>query len=198
MIIHNPVIHKIVANTFYHTTMNTIIAPHGVTDIIHAMETRNVGNLVKYYIGAILCGECCYLVHLEPIWNSIFVVSSIIHFRHDFDKIFSISVPKPVSYSLTISFLAIVNQQSLLWPFFLYMIFVHVPNHYSKSYFFIKSYPVLLSCFIMIASIVSDLLLVETISNEVWTAILSIVIGHIIYEERFIWSSSSSSNHHLL
>jgi len=188
MIIHNPFIHKIVTNTFYHTTMNTIIAPHGVTDIIHAIQTRNVGNLLKYYGGAILCGEFCYLGHIEPIWNSIFVVTSIIHFRHDFDKIFSISVPKPVSYSLTISFLAIVNQQSLLWPFFLYMIFVHVPNHYSKSYSFIKSYPVLLGSFISIASVVSDMLLVESISNEVWIAVLSIVIGHIIYEERFIWS----------
>jgi len=39
------------------------------------------------------------------------------------------------------------------------------------------------------------MLLVESISNEVWIAVLSIVIGHIIYEERFIWNNP---NHHHL
>jgi hypothetical protein len=194
MIITNSFIHKLVTNTFYHTTMNTIIAPHGVTDVIHAIQTRNIPNLLKYYGGAIVCGEVCYMNHIEPIWYSIFVATSIIHFRHDFDKILYITVPKPVSYGLTIAFLGIVNQQSLLWPFYLYMLLIHVPNHYSKAWSYVKDYPALLASFISIASVVSDMLLVETISNEVWIAVLSIVIGHIIYEERFIWSNPDNNS----
>jgi hypothetical protein len=180
--IHNLLVHKIVSNPFYHLAMNIIIVPHGVTDIVHAIHTRNVRNLVKYYGTALLGGEICYWIHQEHIWYNVFFIFSVCHFKHDFDVI----VPhKSLSYGLSVLLLLLFSKQSL-WVFFAYMLFVHVPHHYCNSWTYVKNYTYITSVLVYVTSVWSNLLLVNSLSNETWMAVLSIVIGHVLYEERVI------------
>jgi len=66
--------------------INGIIAPHGITDIIHAQQKNLIPILFKINGVTILSSILLNKFELENILNLVFITSSIIHFRRDFPK----------------------------------------------------------------------------------------------------------------
>ena len=176
--------------------MNTWIAPHGATDLIHAIHHNTTALLATTYYGTIGLGQLCHAVHQDQFFYSLFMVASFIHFYDDWK-----CLKNPLLATiLTGSLLSTFIQTSWL-PFYLYMTFHHVPNHYMQMWPILREHKVptvlLLAytgfsfCFFTnefgtnMVSILDDL--------GIWIA--SIVIGHIVYNVAFsIQNSGNSGN----
>ena len=161
--------------------IGTVIAPHGITDLFHAYEKKNMKALASIYISSF--GVICLdnFVNLDYIINVFFMIASIFHFRHDMPKIFTIP-------QIIWSTLMVLRFRQIGVPFFLlYMCFFHVPNHYKKYIQLFKKYGFLLFFVIINLSYIFgyvtnnyfDVLKLNNIQNIG----KMIVISHIIYEE---------------
>ena len=171
--------------------INGIIAPHGMTDLIHAQQNNYVNELYKINllsIGSSLISHQC----MPQILNSMFFLSSIIHFRHDMPKIKNI--PR---YLLSI---IVIFGLFLFEPnfFLVYMCFLHVPNHYKLSWFFLKKekirslITILVSTFLFLKG--GNLFNLNLQHHLALSVVKSLVISHIIYEECFIHLSKEQRN----
>jgi len=174
--------------------MNTWIAPHGATDLIHAIHHNTTVLMSTTYYGTIGIGQLCHAVHQDQFFYSLFMVASFIHFYDDWK-----CLKNPILATfLTGSLLSTFVQTSWL-PFYLYMTFHHVPNHYMQMWPTLRKYKIptvlLLAytgfsfCFFTnevgtdMTSIIDDL--------GIWIA--SIVIGHIAYNVAFSVQNSSNT-----
>lgn len=171
------IIQQITQQPFYFITMSQIIAPHGITDIVHAYHTNKTKSLLLTYSGIPLIGQLCHLSHLDDVWYGVFFISSIIHFHHDFPVFTS----KNQYLASTLLVLCFMNTESLL-PFFLYMISIHVPNHYKTSWSFVKS-NVSITLFLVGLCSVVNAFSMSNVNDSNISFLLSIVIAHIVYEE---------------
>ena len=63
--------------------MNTWIAPHGATDLIHAIHHNTTALLATTYYGTIGLGQLCHAAHQDQFFYSLFMVASFIHFYDD-------------------------------------------------------------------------------------------------------------------
>ena len=115
--------------------MPILIAPHGCTDLIHAIQNK---NLISFYKLQGLITASSYLINTicKPfVFDSIFVGMSILHFQRDFN--YSIGV-RSITYMGFFLFLSICVDVRFLYY---YMIAIHVPNHYINNWFYIKKTP---------------------------------------------------------
>ena len=116
---------------------DVIIAPHGVTDISHSIQTNNQLNLLK--INTFMIGGTNFIINnynYDDILNLLFFASTIIHFRHDMPEINKVNISK-----LTLSTLLVLYSPLIgLNLFSLYMGLIHVPRHYVKCNKFVKPY----------------------------------------------------------
>jgi hypothetical protein len=175
--------------------MNTWIAPHGATDLIHAIHHNTTALLATTYYGTIGLGQLCHAVHQDQFFYSLFMMASFIHFYDDWK-----CLKNPLLATiLTGSLLSTFVQTSWL-PFYLYMTFHHVPNHYMQMWPTLRKHKIptvlLLAytgfsfCFFTnevgtnMVSIIDDL--------GIWIA--SIVIGHIAYNVAFSVQNSGTNN----
>lgn len=170
-------------NTIAPLITSFIIAPHGMTDLIHAQENKVVDRLNVIYLLSIIGGVSSTLLNHRELLDIIFIVSSVIHFRNDFP--FKNKYLQMISSSVFISQLGHIN---LTW-FFAYMSFVHVPNHYMRfgdliDKHRVKSFAYIFGLGLLVNSLfennpdIIDNIYVNNISK-------SIIIAHIIYGELF-------------
>lgn len=171
------IIQQITHHPFYFITMSQIIAPHGITDIVHACHNNKVKSLLLTYSGIPLIGQLCHLSHLDDVWYGIFFISSIVHFHHDF-SIFASKIQYLASTLLVLFFMG----SDTLLPFFLYMITIHVPNHYQISWPFVK-FNVSMTIFLVGLCSVANAFTMTNVNESNISLVLSIVIAHIVYEE---------------
>lgn len=181
-IIHNLLIHKPI---IYTNIVSTIIAPHGITDIIHSYQQNKTKELL-------LVNTCVtttsYLLSLQDSLINIvdisFIISTIIHFRHDIHCI--LNVPKYIWSSLLL-LISIYISHDL---FYFYMCFIHVPKHYHFNIQYIKKNITINFLIILTTTFISNnlFLLIDDIYD--YPIILSIskgiIISHILYEELYI------------
>ena len=192
--------------------MPILIAPHGCTDLIHAIQNK---NLVTFYKLQGLITASSYLINsfCKPfVFDSIFVGMSILHFQRDIN--YSIGVRSTI-YTGFFLFLSICVDVRFLYY---YMISIHVPNHYINNWFYIKKTPKLsfaiLGANILLCSLffynmlnynsnlipyTSDNSLIPiniaTFPANKYIALMikSIILTHISYQELFIHRNSSPS-----
>ncbi len=167
--------------------INGIIAPHGISDIIHAHQN----DLTKQLLQINFFGLGTSLIlnkYNHFILNSIFLLSSIIHFRHDMPKISKI--PRYTLSIFMVFSLFFINPLIFL----VYMLLVHVPHHYMMSWQFLKKEK--LKSFLTIL-FSSGLLLKSGLYFEVYlknsmlfNGVKGLIISHIIYEELFVHLNS--------
>ena len=65
-------------------SINHIIAPHGITDIVHAHVNKQYSALVGAYAGSTTTGWLLHTTHNDLYLCGVFGVLSIVHFRNDF------------------------------------------------------------------------------------------------------------------
>ena len=166
----------------YQNIISGIIAPHGMTDLFHSQQYNKTKELLLMNAGITAGSLLLNTNNLSPILDSTFFISSIIHFRHDMP---SINVPR---YILSTSLILLSLQEPDL--FFLYMVALHVPNHYKNNWKYIefnkdKNLGILFlftTLFLYITNQYNDLIDVNFIS----TLSKSGIISHIVYEETSI------------
>lgn len=62
---------------------NIIIAPHGITDLIHAHHNDLIKPLLQIYGTTFTASQILHITHLDTATHILFAVASIAHFRHD-------------------------------------------------------------------------------------------------------------------
>lgn len=156
---------------------NIIIGPHGITDLIYALEYKKSLQYIGLYSFSSIFFRWLYIQQYESISNSLFMGLSAVHFKND--------IPINNKYiQLFLSILFVVNLKTIGLPvFLLYMCLLHVPNHYlthkdllsrnkSLSYFLISSISLLL-CGNQ-----------NSITNNNWL-VKGIIVSHILFEELY-------------
>ncbi len=163
--------------------VSTIIAPHGITDIMHANEYGLMRRVYEIYASAVIGTHFLHVGHYEPIINAVFIVCSIAHFRHDMPVVEK--VPRYVLSTSLIPMFAICNP-----TFYAYMIFIHVPNHYYMNWRYIEPKLVfnlgVLFAFTLLLSFGWDIFFQRFVTDYFIDIMKSVVIAHIVYEESYI------------
>jgi len=158
---------------------NVIIGPHGITDLIYAIEYKKIFQLISVYASTLTFFNWLHIMRYDQIINTLFITLSAIHFKND--------VPINNKYvQLFISALFVSNLKTIGLPIFLlYMCLIHVPNHY-LTYLDLLKQNKKISFLTIIASILtlcSNNNLLNNVQSP--TIIKAIIVSHILYEELY-------------
>lgn len=165
--------------------LTTVIAPHGITDMIHAAQYNTTTELLAYQ-GVSLATSLVLSKHIPIVLDDAFIIASITHFRHDMGNPEIFRVPKYVM-SAALLFASIHFDPNILYS---YMVLIHVPNHYKTNWKYIKSSPQKNIGGIILFSLLLFGLgefypsLFE--SKEIFAMSKGIVISHVLYNELYI------------
>lgn len=153
-------------------SMHYIIAPHGITDIVHAHLKKDYPRLVQCYAGSVSSGMLLHELHLDAVVYAGFLTLSVVHFRNDFKK---------TPWSCGILSLAAFVQNPLDF-FFVYMVLVHVPHHYRTAWSYVRLAKMATALLVAATGLWSDAYLFNVAATHP-TWIASIVMGHVLYQE---------------
>jgi len=168
-----------------------VVAPHGMTDLIHAENNDKVLPLFRINL---LCAAGAMIIHMmnmDIMTNVAFMSSSAIHFRHDFPV-------KNEFLKLCASSVLVLNAQQIGAELFMcYMCFIHVPNHYKTYEPMIKANYVKSCLYIGLCAIVATFYFYSdpNIMQNENLVVLSqaLIISHIIYEELYTKNNTAIS-----
>ena len=158
-----------------------IIAPHGMTDLIHAQQNNLLKELYTINLTSVVSSLGFNYFHLDNILLGLFFISSIIHFRHDMPEIKHI--PRFLLSAFFIFFSLFISKELLLF----YMLIIHVPHHYMMHNNYLKKEGMKSFLTILIPTFLF-LFIGEELEYSRLVVNLGegIVISHILYEELFI------------
>lgn len=167
-----------------------VVAPHGITDLIHAYHYNNMDNLMKIYGGSLFFMYLSDIVHSKfhnvNLLDSAFYTSSICHFKHDFPNknVNNFHINPYIMSSLFVTSTIFMSMDI----FTIYMVLIHVPRHYIKCWKFIKDYKRILAVLILLISIPGYKIIDElyNLDHRIIEIVEAIIIGHIIYNEKYI------------
>ena len=182
---NNLIIKEIIFPNILKYSTAIIIAPHGITDMIHAQQN----NLSHYLIPINFLSTSFFFIlskfNLSHIGFQIFLIASVFHFQRDFFIL--------KNTLLQFIFSSIVVYCNYISPsiVFFYLLFCHVPNHYIQSWNFLKLNPYksffIISIFTFLSINITHFCLNDNSHNSfIENIIKGIIIGHIIYQEKFI------------
>lgn len=162
----------------------TIIAPHGITDYIHAKKYDLLDPLYKIQAGSTIGTLMLHYSDHPYLLNGIFIAFAAAHFRHDMPQIKDI--PRYYFSSSFITLSLLLNPSVFYW----YMITIHVPHHYQMNWKLLKDKPKFSKQIIIGFSLICSIFTPvydDIISNDLLCDIgKALVISHILYEEMFI------------
>lgn len=168
-----------------------VIAPHGITDFIHAKKYELLPALYKINLAAVATSLLAHMSHCDNIIHYAFMASAIIHFRNDMPDI-GLEDKEKIGLQLLCSAGLVIIGPIIKWNIFLYyMLFIHVPNHYKLSHSYIKEH--LKETISLVAAFA---LLLNTVSynpldgTDIDWLSKSLVIAHIAYEELHIFDDA--------
>lgn len=172
-----------------HKIITTVVAPHGITDFIHATQYNTTQELLSI-------NTVCLLTSIGMSQNDItmmglntfFIISSAVHFRHDLPLTLKNKNQEIQKYIFSlITILSFIANHDL---FFWYMCFLHVPKHYYTNRNVISK-DMLINSFLILSF---TLFLSFVGTKEVvfypflYPIYKSVVISHIIYQEMYVHS----------
>lgn len=167
----------------FQKSLTGIIAPHGITDIFHAQQYNLTSELYQVNGIAMLNSHVLHFTCPDIIISSMFLLSSIIHFRHDMPRIFSI--PRYIVSASCISSFYLYPQL-----FFLYMLLIHVPNHYKMNWKYVKKNMkvnmLVLLLFTVGSYFAGNLIMDKFLNAYIIHMAEGTIIAHIFYEEMYI------------
>lgn len=160
-----------------------VVAPHGMTDLIHAENNDKVLPLFRINLLCIAGALSMHMMNMDIMTNVAFMTSSAIHFRHDFPV-------KNDFLKMCASSVLVLNARQIGMELFMcYMCFIHVPNHYKIYEPMIKANFVKSGLYIGLCAIVTTFYFYSDpniLQNENLVVISqALIISHIIYEELY-------------
>ena len=179
--------------------IKNVIAVHGITDLTHSILYNNLPKLLVLQNSVYFFSKKMLNRHVNDI---LFLVSSVVHFRHDFPslKIKNITLP-PCFLSAFFLFGCIFLEKIMPFNigssiFILYMTLNHVPNHYKRNMFHMKQDEPLnifvISFFTVFVNAFADYYhhyFYDFYNNYLFR---SLVISHTLYNEYFIHYKKST------
>ena len=173
--------------------INTVIAPHGITDIGHSIITDNSNNLLKIYgINFAITNLLINNLENNNLMTILLLSSTIIHFRYDFPKISfnNYQIPRYLLVSVSLLLFHAINSDLLIY----YMVLFHVPNHFKLNDFHIrklKLFNILIYFFTGALCLYIDNNYHEVFNNiNIINNIESIIISHVLYQEKYIMNEN--------
>lgn len=168
-----------------------VVAPHGMTDLIHAENNDKVLPLFRINLLCAAGAMIMHMMNMDIMTNVAFMSSSAIHFRHDFPV-------KNEFLKLCASSVLVLNAQQIGAELFMcYMCFIHVPNHYKTYEPMIKENYVKSCLYIGLCAIVATFYFYSdpNIMQNENLVVLSqaLIISHIIYEELYTKNNTAIS-----
>lgn len=176
----------LITNPITRTIITGIIAPHGITDLVHAKENKLLPELYTINIVSVL-GTFALDTNAKIILDILFYTTACYHFRNDMPKIPEIGNQTVLSALMLLAFLTF--EPSL---FLYYMIFIHVPNHYLMNWSLLskhKKYSIIVIALTTMISIIAGETSGVMESHMVETISKGLIISHILYEETYIFKS---------
>lgn len=171
---------------------NVIIGPHGITDLLHAYHNNNMNSLINIYTGTSAMSVISELIHNDysniDISNGIFIISSILHFRHDIPeiKLGPVKISSIVLSSLFIILTPLIGKEL----FYIYMCFIHVPIHYMKCIDFIKKDILKFITLLCMTSFFEFGLIgdyeIDCLPKNISMIVKTLIIAHVVYNELYI------------
>tara|TARA_Y100001937_G_C7030398_1_gene289824 strand:+ start:111 stop:635 length:525 start_codon:yes stop_codon:yes gene_type:complete len=163
--------------------ITAIIAPHGITDIIHATKHNTTRELVS--LNCLSCASALALSNYNSLLlDGIFTVTSIAHFRHDMPTIQRI--PTYV-WSSMLLLASILFETNILYG---YMVMLHVPNHYKINWKFMKGEPYknigLVVLFSLLMIFCGEKYPSMFITPSLFDMSKGVIISHVLYNEKYI------------
>ena len=159
----------------------SVIAPHGITDLVHAIEENNMETLLKTYASTVASSYLLTEINMDSTLNFIFFILSVVHFRRDMPNIKEI--PRYAWSFLFLQF-SIINSPTL---FFIYLTFIHVPNHYRLNWYTLKKNPKLSMGIVLLTTLLIEVLGRDfdkfMLNDSIMSVIKGIIMSHVVYEE---------------
>jgi hypothetical protein len=160
-----------------------VIAPHGMTDLIHAEINDKVLPLFRINILCAASAMILHMMNMDIMTNVAFMTSSAIHFRHDFPV-------KNEFLKLCASSMLVMNARQIgIELFICYMCFIHVPNHYKIYEKMIKENMMKSGMYIGLCALVATSYFYSDpniLQNEnLFVLSQALIISHIVYEELY-------------
>jgi|LauGreDrversion2_2_1035103.scaffolds.fasta_scaffold106146_1 hypothetical protein len=161
-----------------------IIAPHGITDLIHARQTGLMKPLVGIQAGTLLSVYGLHSAHMDILVNVLFLIASVAHFRHDMVAL----VRAPLWFRVVV--LSAIPQVCLYDSFLLYMVLLHVPNHYRMNWSYIRNQKwvsgLLVGGFTLGSLAFAQTHGLDSTGGFVMDTFKALIISHVIYNERYV------------
>lgn len=178
--------------------LTTVIAPHGITDLIHASRYNNTQQLLSINSFCLLSSFGLSQNEATTLGlNFIFVIASAIHFRHDMKVVIKDNCQEPREefrkciFSIIVLLSFIANNDLFFW----YMSFLHVPNHYymnkkiiSKQ--IVKNVSFILSFTMFLSFLGNQDVIFQPFFYPVYKAV---VMSHVVYQELYVHNNRLSN-----
>ena len=159
--------------------LSLLVIPHGITDIILSYETNTVLQMLSIY--SLIPPLVMFITN--PLYNILFIGSSIIHFSHDSYSIIPLLLILDYSVNPT-HFIDVFNYMIY------YLSFIHVPIHYihiflETSYFY--KHVFIIGCMTIISGLISpyiiDWIHIHSGDDKLSKFIGGIILSHILFNE---------------
>jgi len=170
-----------------------LIAPHGSTDIIHASQNKLVSKLFQIQAANLVGVQLLSMLNDGKVLDIVFLFFSVIHFRHDVSVLKKIP---PFIAVLLLSNFALFGIPTVSFDdiFFLYMVFLHVPNHYIMNWNFIKKQKAesffIVGLFSMIFLLSENNIDFSNINMNLMNAGKAFILSHIMYNEKYVYKKN--------
>ena len=168
----------------YKNILTTVIAPHGITDMIHAVQ-YNITTELLALNGAVLGASVIMANNAPMLLDGAFMAASVVHFRHDMPTIKY--VPKSTLSTLLIGS-SVLYEPNII---FIYMVATHVPNHYRTNWRYIRENTEknvgLIILFTLALYLCGELFPTLYECQLAFDCSKGLVISHIIYDEKHIY-----------
>jgi len=159
--------------------LSSIVVPHGITDIVLSYETNSYHIMTYLYIFIPLV---CIFMN-DFIYKLTFIISSIIHFRHDLSPI--------VPYYIMVNyFVGDIDYNDSLYYITIYLSLIHVPYHYYLIFIktnYIYEHLIIIILFTGISYKISPFLIdwinIHNGRDKLSKYIGAIIISHIFFNE---------------
>ena len=174
----------LLSKPFVAKAVSCIIAPHGMTDYIHAKKFGYLEELYKINLSMIASGLLLNRCNMYYIIQTCFLLASVIHFRNDMPLILNNKKLQVVFSTIFVGSMHFIPSEY----FVLYMLFVHVPNHYRLAWNYVKdNLEETIFLIISIGAILSKINKIDNFSLDLLTCVHTLVISHIIYQEKYVF-----------
>mmetsp|Transcript_122441 Transcript_122441/g.261248 ORF Transcript_122441/g.261248 Transcript_122441/m.261248 type:complete len:181 (+) Transcript_122441:64-606(+) len=154
-----------------------VVAPHGMTDILDAMEKRRMSQLAACYGGTFGAGQALEAANLYGLLLCLGMFLSIWHLRFDFGGLRGSTL-----IHFLLALVGLIDVRIAFTVMTILLAVAHVPGHYRRHAHLIAEKP-LESAALLTSSTAVGLMQCPMTEVEFTAPLLSVTVAHILFTE---------------